>query len=317
MEEIARPVRWAISSRVPATLVVCRSCRCCRRRPRSCSPSGWATTSQGVTFECDFPPEARAKRVVSSSGLEASTEAPRPSTPPCGRRPRAARRCTGWTRRPSPSIDPDVILTQDLCRVCAVPSGDVDEALGRLGLLGGGGVPRPAHAGRGHRRHRPGRDGPRRRGPGAERDAALRRRAAGGSTDGRAGHAPPTVLVLEWVDPPFGAGHWIPDMVRAAGGHAGAGAPREPTRAPLDVGRHRPSADPDASIVAPCGFGLDGAVEQAQSVRAPVPRADHRSGRSTATPTSCGPGPAWWMGWSCSRPSSTGVAAPAEAAAGS
>src|SRR5262245_18116160 len=87
----------------------------------------------GVTFECDFPPEARERRVISSSGLEASGADP-------GDIDAAVRAATEGgmplyrlDEAAMAEIDPDVILTQDLCRVCAVPSGDVDESLGRLG----------------------------------------------------------------------------------------------------------------------------------------------------------------------------------------
>src|SRR5918995_6956592 len=89
----------------------------------------------GVTDECDFPPEAVTKPVVSRSAL------------PQGR-PLSAREIDDAVRgkldakEPLYVLDtdllrreqPDVILTQDLCRVCAVPSGQVQEALDRLGL---------------------------------------------------------------------------------------------------------------------------------------------------------------------------------------
>ncbi len=89
----------------------------------------------GVTDECDFPPEAVTKPVVSRSAL------------PQGR-PLSAREIDQAVRgkldakQPLYVLDtdllrreqPDVVLTQDLCRVCAVPSGQVQEALDSLGL---------------------------------------------------------------------------------------------------------------------------------------------------------------------------------------
>ncbi len=219
---------------------------------------------QGVTFECDFPAEARSKRVVSSSGLEASTDSPEDIDAAVRQATEGGTPLYRLDEEAIAEIDPDVILTQDLCRVCAVPSGDVDEALGRLGcsaevvsldpnrldeviddidrvgaVLGV-------------------------EGRAAELTGALRRRLRA-AREARAGYAAPPVLLLEWVDPPFGAGHWIPDMIRAAGGHAVLAAPGTHSGA---LSWDDIDAEPFGTvIVAPCGFGLDGAVEQATAVR--------------------------------------------------
>src|SRR5690606_2530756 len=114
-------------------------------------------------------------------------------------------------------LQPDLILTQDLCRVCALPSGDVADALTFLGcradvlsldphtldevldtwLAVGArtGVPERAEA----------------------LVARLRGRLAAVAS-AVAGRARPRVAVVEWVDPPFTSGHWVPDLVTAAGG---------------------------------------------------------------------------------------------------
>ena len=68
--------------------------------------------------------------------------------------------------------------------------------------------------------------------------------------------------MVEWVDPPFTAGHWIPDLVRAAGGLPVAARPWNPSAAtswPAIA-----AAAPDVVVVAPCGYHLPGAVEQAR-----------------------------------------------------
>ena len=84
----------------------------------------------GVTYECDYPPEARSKPVVSDTALPQD-------------RPLTAREVddlvTGFMDRGEPiyvldkdlirRIQPDLILVQDLCKVCAVPSGQVEDAL--------------------------------------------------------------------------------------------------------------------------------------------------------------------------------------------
>jgi iron complex transport system substrate-binding protein len=75
--------------------------------------------------------------------------------------------------------------------------------------------------------------------------------------------------VIEWVDPPFPAGHWVADMVVAAGGVAVAALPGERSHA-VDWS-FVTSQQPDIVVVSPCGFHLDGAVEQAATVAAAMP----------------------------------------------
>jgi iron complex transport system substrate-binding protein len=228
---------------------------------------------EGVTFECDHPPEARLKPVVSSSGLadvdameigeiDAAVRAATVDGAPLYRLDEAL----------IASIRPDLILTQDLCRVCAVPSGDVDAALDRLGCEAevvsldpgsledvindiervgmAAGVPERAEL------------------VAASLWARVAAVEASVSLDavGRFGAdaQAPRVLVLEWVDPPYGAGHWIPDLVERAGGDPVLARP----------GGHSTTltwsqvteAEPDVVLVAPCGYHLEGAVEQARSI---------------------------------------------------
>jgi iron complex transport system substrate-binding protein len=85
------------------------------------------------------------------------------------------------------------------------------------------------------------------------------------------GRPRPRVAVVEWVDPPFPGGHWVPDMVSAAGGEPVAALPGERSRA-VDWS-FVTAARPEVVIVAPCGFHLDGAVDQAAVVAAAVPDA--------------------------------------------
>src|SRR4029450_2674224 len=178
---------------------------------------GRGDARRGVPFECDYPQEARDLPVVSSSGLEATADAPdaidaavREATAGgeplyrLARAPAAAVRAAPAGGEPLyrlddaaiAAIDPDVILTQDLCRVCAVPSGDVDAALDRLGCRGRGVSLAPPGPGAG-------RGGG---GAGAGRGAAAvlpglgRRLAAVETAVGSRDR--PRVLVLEWVDPP-------------------------------------------------------------------------------------------------------------------
>src|SRR5258706_6069685 len=122
-------------------------------------------------------------------------------------------------------LRPDLILTQDLCRVCALPSGHVEQALGYLGCRAEV-VSLDPHSLEdvldsilvvGRRTGVPDRA--------MRLVAGLRARLA--RTAARvAGRRRPAVAVIEWVDPPFTAGHWIPDLVSAAGRPPGRARPR-------------------------------------------------------------------------------------------
>jgi iron complex transport system substrate-binding protein len=70
--------------------------------------------------------------------------------------------------------------------------------------------------------------------------------------------------VLEWVDPPFAAGHWVPDLIRAAGGDPVGAQPG--ARSVQTSWEAIAAAEPGLVVVAPCGFGLDDAAAQARTV---------------------------------------------------
>jgi iron complex transport system substrate-binding protein len=163
------------------------------------------------------------------------------------------------------SAKPDVILTQAVCEVCAVREADARAVAARLSTpslvttLGGrtvDGVLEDVLA------------------VGAalgvddadELVIGLRSRMARVHRTLKAARAPrPRVLVLEWTDPPFNAGHWVPDMVRRAGGHEVLGTIGEVSkRVTLEEAR---DADPGIIIVAPCGYTLEAAREEASVMR--------------------------------------------------
>ena len=84
-----------------------------------------------------------------------------------------------------------------------------------------------------------------------------------------AGRPRPKVAVVEWVDPPFTAGHWVPDLVTAAGGTPVAAFPGEPSAATSWA--EIANAAPELVVVAPCGYHLDGAAAQARLAAQALP----------------------------------------------
>jgi iron complex transport system substrate-binding protein len=222
----------------------------------------------GVTFECDEPATARTDKAVVVGGRD--TRGLSPGEIDRYVRAQLAAGADLYTLHAGAlaALRPDLILTQDLCRVCALPSGHVDSALDHLGcradvlsldpntldeVLG-------SISAVGDRTGVPDRA--------AQLIAGLRARLDHVAT-AVAGIARPRVAVIEWTDPPFTAGHWIPDLVDRAGGQPVAAHPGRPSVPTTwaDIASSRP----DLLIVAPCGYHLAGAVEQAPAVAAALP----------------------------------------------
>lgn len=229
---------------------------------------GLADRLVGVTFECDEPPEARRDAAVVVGGLDTAGMSPSAIDAAVRRRVAAGEDLYTLDTGALAALAPDVILTQDLCRVCALPSGHVDEALVHLGCRADVVTLDPHTLEEvlatitlvGER-------------TGATREAdavvaGLRARLAAVAAR-VAGRPRPRVAVVEWVDPPFPAGHWVPDLVTAAGGEPVACRPGQ--RSVPVAWADFAEADPDVVVVAPCGFDLAGAAEQAVAVAARLP----------------------------------------------
>ncbi len=222
----------------------------------------------GVTFECDEPPAARSEKTIVVGGRD--TRGMTPGEIDSYVRAQLAAGADLYTLHAQALADlqPDLILTQDLCRVCALPSGRVEDALGYLGCQADVLSLDPHSLGEvldsilavGRRTGVSDRA--------TQLVDQLRARLARTAAQ-VAGRRRPSVAVIEWVDPPFTAGHWIPDLVSAAGGHpvaAHPGAKSVPTSWAAIA-----AAAPDLIIVAPCGCHLPGAIEQAQSAAQALP----------------------------------------------
>jgi iron complex transport system substrate-binding protein len=223
---------------------------------------GLADALVGVSGDCDFPSDVVGRLPVVSGSALADEGALDPRAIDAAVSERVGRGESLYTldgeriRR----LRPDLVLAQDLCRVCAVPSGDVNDALEVLGCQADVLSLDPStlddvFAGIVAVGERTG-TAPQARALAAElraRGDAVRRAVAG--------RRPPRVLALEWLDPPFVGGHWVPDMVAVAGGVDVLGTPGAPSRRVGwdEITRTRP----EVVVVMPCGYDLAGAAAQA------------------------------------------------------
>jgi iron complex transport system substrate-binding protein len=218
---------------------------------------GLADTLVGVTEECDWPAAVRGLPVVSASRVDTRALS--------GAKIERAVRDAVAEGRQLYAIDaalleelsPDVILTQDLCAVCAVSSDVVGElcatdaqvvsidahtleqiADGIVHLAGVLGVPRRGE------------------------EVAAEMRASIARVSAQISAAPKRqVCVAEWLEPPYAAGHWIPEMVASAGGRellGSAGEPSYPTS--WDAIR---DLRPELVVAAPCGYDHTRAAREA------------------------------------------------------
>jgi iron complex transport system substrate-binding protein len=203
----------------------------------------------GVTFECDYPPAAREKAVVVYTNLPSGLpekEIDRQVNEVAAAGQSLYRVDANKLRE----LRPDLIVTQDLCHVCAASPNDLGAILGTLS-------PNPIVL------------------PLSPRTLAdvWSDIAAVGEVTDRASEAwelvsnlrtriadfkreraatTPRILCLEWLDPPFVAGHWVPEMVELAGGIDVMGLVAEPGfRVSWEA---IAASDPDLILAMPCGF---------------------------------------------------------------
>ena len=207
----------------------------------------------GVSHECDYPPAAREQPSVNRSRVD-----PEASSSEINEQVAAAEEGDGVyavDREALAAVDPDVVITQGVCDVCAVDHVLVEDAVAELGLDAevltldvhsladlfesihrvGAAIDRDERA--------------------TELVANLRERVAAVETTAARASETPSVAVLDWLDPVMVAGHWIPEMVEIAGGeygmadHGAHSRPREWTEVT--------TYDPDVLVAAPCGFDIE------------------------------------------------------------
>lgn len=228
---------------------------------------GLAEAIVGVSHECDHP-AAAGKPVLTRSRVPAAGKPEGGATPgevdaAVGAALQAGESLYVTDRAQLDALRPDVVISQDVCDVCAValaqarcdlPAGATLVGLEATTLVGlGSDVRRVARA-----------LGVETRG----REAADRLEAALG---GEVASGGPTLLGLEWGDPPFLAGHWVPELIERGGARSALGAPGEASRrATWDEVR---ASAPAIVAHLPCGYGLETARREAEALDAAGPLA--------------------------------------------
>lgn len=221
----------------------------------------------GVTFECDFPSNARNRRIVSTSAM------PEGLTPgqiddfvvaAMARGEDLYRLDEGALS----DLDAELVVTQDLCAVCAVDVTVVADALAHLDCTAEVLTIDPHNLDEVFASIRT-----LGRATGREQAAddlvvALHTRLA--DVVRRVAHRRrPRVVLLEWTDPPFAPGHWIPEMIDLAGGEPVLGVAGEKSVRTTFADVH--AASPDVIIVAPCGYDREGAQTLADEIAEQLP----------------------------------------------
>ena len=218
----------------------------------------------GVTHECDFPPEARRKPALTRSTL-ASTS----SSAEIDRHVRASLHAGSSLYALDAALlaelQPTLIITQELCAVCAVSYEIVARAAKGLRA-----DPRivslepssleDVYANIGTVAERTGTELV------AQRIVAGLRARASALAQHVAARPRPRTLVLEWTDPPMSGGHWTPELVALAGGEPVLAHPAANSQV-LEWSAIA-KADPDAILVAPCGYALDAARDAVAELEA-------------------------------------------------
>jgi len=217
----------------------------------------------GVSHECDYPEQARTKPIVSAS------------TPPSGlcseqihsafsEHGHASHSLYRIDEQLLKQIDPDVILTQELCTVCAIPVAQVREAA-RV-LAGDRCVVslEPNNLRQILENISAVAEVTGRQTEAAALVAQLERRMARISGATSSLRERPRVFCMEWIDPVYCCGHWVPEMVRIAGGIDRLG--REGSDSVRIAWKDVLDWRPEVLIVMPCGFGLEKAADQARQL---------------------------------------------------
>ena len=235
----------------------------------------------GVTHECDFPPDVIGKPVITHSVHDLSASSSRDIHRLVTASLHGGSSLYALDEEALADAKPDLILTQELCRVCAVSYREVNEVAraidaditvvsleptsieGILNTITTVGAMTEAEDAAidlvESLRERLGTVG----------EKVQARRDAGGRS--------PRVVGLEWLDPPFATGHWVPEQIRQAGGWELLGSDGDAsTQTTWDAVSE---VDPEMLLLMPCGFHLQETIDAWAATRRPPGYADLTAAR--------------------------------------
>jgi iron complex transport system substrate-binding protein len=214
-----------------------------------------------VTHECDFPPEAASRPVVARSTLPLAEENSGGIETAVALAAAEGRSLYEVDTEAIRALEPDLVVAQDICHVCAISADQVaadldglkmirqhphtlDDVLADIQELGAACAVDPK----------------------ALIDNLRRRIAA--ATETAQGLPRIRGVFLEWLDPPYPAGHWTPDLLARAGIDDPLARPGTPSvpRSWQEVA----AAEPELLVLAPCGFGLERARAEAALVQSEI-----------------------------------------------
>ena len=225
---------------------------------------GLADSIVGITHECDYPPEIKSKPVVVRNALPIETMSQSEIDHAVAERMRSGQSLYQIDEEQLRRLAPDLILTQDLCQVCAPSGNEVSQVIKalphapqilwltpqslseifdnvrELGVATG-------------------------RSTEAEQLIAHCKARLEQLTERISNVAErPRVFCMEWLDPVFASGHWVPELVKLAGGSDDLGREGgESVRVSWD---DVVAWNPEVLVIMPCGFNLQQTMQQIWNV---------------------------------------------------
>jgi iron complex transport system substrate-binding protein len=218
----------------------------------------------GVSDDCNWPPEVASKPLVARTRIDVAGLSAAEIDRLVNSSATEAHSLYAVDASLMAELRPDLVITQDLCEVCAVSSGDLATAcpIGTevfsmnphsLDDVIDSVIDLATRLGVGERGHAV---------AGAMRDKIEAVRAAVADLDR------PRVFVAEWMDPPYGSGHWLPEMVQAAGGTNLLSCPGEYSFA--TTWEAVLAEQPELIVLAACGFDVEQALRHTGKLCLPV-----------------------------------------------
>jgi iron complex transport system substrate-binding protein len=231
---------------------------------------GLGSCVAGVTHECDFPPEAAEKPALIRPRID-------PRMPPAeidrqvGELLGRGESIYAVDAELMATLSPDLIVTQDLCHVCAASPDDLATALTRLPRMPQVLTLTPHSLADVWNDVRRLGQATGRVSEAAALAAALEQKVAGVEAmlarRAKLSKSRPRVVCLEWINPYYVAGHWVPEMVTRAGGEDALGRPGEPSFrvTAQDIAQSRA----DVIVVMPCGYDRDRTAAEVSTMQIP------------------------------------------------